>query len=273
MGIASVTIGVSDVDRAERFYSAFTALMGPCQICRFTKGYRLLPAGQTIELQHQGQKENGIRGIAFWIDDLDVMEKYLDARKVDHKTLLPVDGDRYLTLEDPDGREIQLIEYGRSYSWLSIQEEVKKSKPDTLRLIHAGFVVKDRTAMDKFYKDLLGFHVYWHGGMRDDETNWVDMQVPDGTDWVEYMLAVPDNADQRLLGVMNHFALGVVNVKTAENELGKAGVKMTEDPKIGRDGKWQLNLYDPDLTRVELMEFTPSRKPCCSEYTGNHPGP
>jgi hypothetical protein len=72
---------------------------------------------------------------------------------------------------------------------------------------------------------------------------------------------------------MNHFALGVVNVKTAENELGKAGVKMTEDPKIGRDGKWQLNLYDPDLTRVELMEFTPSRKPCCSEYTGNHPGP
>jgi hypothetical protein len=35
-------------------------------------------------------------------------------------------------------------------------------------------------------------------------------------------------------------------------------------PQIGRDGKWQLNLYDPNLTRVELMEPKPVRKPCCS---------
>lgn len=27
-----------------------------------------------------------------------------------------------------------------------------------------------------------------------------------------------------------------------------------QQPKICRDGKWQLNLYDPDLTRTELME-------------------
>ena len=31
-------------------------------------------------------------------------------------------------------------------------------------------------------------------------------------------------------------------------------MKLTEEPQIGRDGKWQLNLYDPDDTRVELME-------------------
>ena len=30
------------------------------------------------------------------------------------------------------------------------------------------------------------------------------------------------------------------------------------------DGKWQLNLYDPNLTRAELMEFKPVQKPCCS---------
>jgi hypothetical protein len=33
-----------------------------------------------------------------------------------------------------------------------------------------------------------------------------------------------------------------------------------------------LNLYDPDETRVELMEFAPVEKPCCAEYTGPHPG-
>ena len=42
---------------------------------------------------------------------------------------------------------------------------------------------------------------------------------------------------------------------------------------MGRDGKWQLNLYDPDDTRIEFMEFTPKEKPCCSEFTGPHPGP
>jgi hypothetical protein len=49
------------------------------------------------------------------------------------------------------------------------------------------------------------------------------------------------------------------------------GSKPKEEPKIGRDGKWQLNLYDPDDTRIEFMEFTPTEKPCCSSYTGRHP--
>jgi hypothetical protein len=36
---------------------------------------------------------------------------------------------------------------------------------------------------------------------------------------------------------------------------------------MGKDGKWQANLYDPDGTRVELMEFQPVMKPCCSPFT------
>jgi hypothetical protein len=38
-------------------------------------------------------------------------------------------------------------------------------------------------------------------------------------------------------------------------------------------GKWQMNLYDPDGTRIEFMEFTPVQKPCGSEYTAPHPKP
>jgi hypothetical protein len=51
-----------------------------------------------------------------------------------------------------------------------------------------------------------------------------------------------------------------------------AGTACTES-KVGRDGKVQLNLYDPDLTRVEFMEFTPAQEPCCSPFTGKNPGP
>jgi len=39
----------------------------------------------------------------------------------------------------------------------------------------------------------------------------------------------------------------------------------------GRDGKVQLNLFDPDLTRVEFMEFKPSGTTCCSPFTGPPP--
>ncbi len=37
-------------------------------------------------------------------------------------------------------------------------------------------------------------------------------------------------------------------------------------PQMGRDGKWQFNMYDPDGIRAELMEFQPSIKPCCSPF-------
>jgi hypothetical protein len=41
--------------------------------------------------------------------------------------------------------------------------------------------------------------------------------------------------------------------------------------KMGADGKVQLNMYDPDLTRIEFMEFEPSGPVCCSPITGRHP--
>jgi catechol 2,3-dioxygenase-like lactoylglutathione lyase family enzyme len=142
-----------------------------------------------------------------------------------------------------------------------------------MHLIHAGLVVHDRPAEDHFFKDILGFRPYWHGGMKDDRDDWVAMQVPDGTDWVEYMLNISPTADKHTLGVMNHIALGVPDIHAAKAQLIKNGWKPGEEPKLGRDGKWQLNLYDPDDTRIEFMEFTPKGKTCCSEFTGPHPGP
>jgi len=175
----------------------------------------------------------------------------------------------YFTATDPEQHHLIFFQSSGSYQ----SSLGTPNFPVSNHMIHAGFVVHDRAAEDKFYKDILGFHVYWHGGMKEGEDNWMDMQVPDGTDWIEYMLRVSPDASHKTLGVMNHIALGVPDIHAAQQQLIKNGWKGTEEPKIGRDGKWQLNLYDPDETRVELMEFKPTKEPCCSPYTGPHPGP
>ena len=170
-------------------------------------------------------------------------------------------------VDDPEGHRIEFVERGKEES------AAPAASASSRRIIHTGFLVYKREAEDHFYRDILGFRLYWHGGMKDDETDWVAMQVPDGTDWLEYMLNQPQHPDLRLTGVMNHVSLGVADMKKAQAILESHGWKPHGDEKaqMGKDGKWQLNVFDPDMTRVELMEFKPAEKPCCSEFTGPHP--
>jgi hypothetical protein len=115
--------------------------------------------------------------------------------------------------------------------------------------------------------------------MKEGTTDWVSQQVPDGHDWLEYMMVGDGSTtplskiDGRELGVLNHFSLGVPNMEAAVTTL-IAGDRLSprhDGPQMGRDGKWQANLYDPDGTRVELMEFQPVTKPCCSAFTADSP--
>ena len=54
---------------------------------------------------------------------------------------------------------------------------------------------------------------------------------------------------QRALGVMDHVSIGEKSVDDAYKTLKDGGrlvnVRADNSPKIGRDGKGQLNLYDP----------------------------
>jgi len=209
--------------------------------------------------------EDRLSHIAFETTDIQELRTYLAGRglKVPPKLEPQLDGNLSFEVNDPDGHTVEFVQYmpGSLHS-----RNFGKFLPDgrvSDHMIHVGVTVKDRAAADRFYKDILGFRETWHGGMTDARTDWVDMRVPEGTDWLEYMLNVK-NPSPRSLGVMHHLALGVPSVGTAYQSLLKRGVSVLEKPQIGRDGKWQLNLYDPNLTRVELMEPKPVRQPCCS---------
>ena len=212
--------------------------------------------------------EDRLSHFAFETTDIHALRDYLAANGVEVPgTLKPgAAGNLSFAVKDPDGHTVEFVEYieGSLHS-----RNFGKFLPGTRisqHMIHVGVTVRDRAAADHFYKDILGFQSIWYGGMTDNRVDWVDMRVPDGTDWLEYMLNVRDPSP-RTLGVMHHFALGVPDIHAAYREVVGRGYK-AEQPKIGRDGKWQLNLYDPDFTRAELMEPKPVRKPCCSMIIG-----
>jgi catechol 2,3-dioxygenase-like lactoylglutathione lyase family enzyme len=206
--------------------------------------------------------------VALTTDNIAALRKYLTAQGIKVPQIQGrSDHSLFFVVEDPEGHRIEFVERGKS--------EVAPPAASAVshHMIHAGLLVYHRDAEDHFYRDILGFRPYWHGGMRDNQTDWVALQVPDGTDWVEYMLNQPEHPDLRTTGVMNHISLGVVDMKKAQAVLESHGWKEhgNEKAQLGKDGKWQLNVYDPDLIRVELMEFKPVQKPCCSDFTGPHP--
>jgi catechol 2,3-dioxygenase-like lactoylglutathione lyase family enzyme len=211
--------------------------------------------------------------VAFITDNLVGLRHYLSANGVKVSGVQGwSDHSLSFSVVDPEGHRVEFVEHA------SVEHAAENTKADAAapgssaavsrRMIHAGFLVHNRDAEDHFYRDLLGFHLYWQGGMKPDRTEWVAMQVPDGTEWLEYMLNQPEHPDLRVTGVMNHISLGVVDMKKAQAILESHGWKPHGDEKaqMGKDGKWQLNVYDPDLT-----EFKPVEKPCCSEFTGPHP--
>jgi catechol 2,3-dioxygenase-like lactoylglutathione lyase family enzyme len=183
------------------------------------------------------------------------------------------DGAHWFDTEDPEGNKVQFLQPSLTHV-VAIT-----THPISTRIIHVGYLVHNRADEDHFYRDLLGFRPYWYGAMKADAVDWVSQQVPNGHDWLEYMMVgdgsttPTENLSAQHLGVLNHFSLGVANMEQAVQTLYKDDrlPPKHDGPQMGRDGKWQANLYDPDGTRVELMEFQPVMKPCCSDFTASSP--
>jgi catechol 2,3-dioxygenase-like lactoylglutathione lyase family enzyme len=268
-GIAFARFYTTQPDAAQKFYGdtlGFTRLQ--------MNGVWTYPvnSSQWIEvLTSPPPPQPNIRmaAVAFTTRNAAGLERYLAAHGV--KAELPLKAGEF-GVRDPEGNLVIFVQSGSN-------KMVGKAPPSpnatSKRVIHVGFIVKDVAKEDAFWRDLLGFHPYWHGGKTDQQTDWQSIQVPEGTDWLEYMLNIPADPTLKQAGVQDHFSLGVVHMADAvaaltNNKCEGANCTRTQ---VGRDGKVQLNLFDPDLTRVEFMEFLAGGKPCCSPLLGKQPGP
>ena len=271
VGVAHIGLKTDNLSAARNFYGHDLGFQEPFRIDKPSGGLMLtyfkVNDHQYIEVfpELKTETEDRLSHIAFETTDAQQLRDYLASRGVKvPDTLHPgLDGNLSFMTKDPDGHNVEFVQYmpgslhsrnfGKFLSAARISDHI----------IHVGVTVQDRAAADQFYKETLGFREMWHGGRTDDRTDWVDMRVPDGADWLEYMLNARDPSP-RTLGVLHHLALGVPSAETGHKTLVERGMKLEQGPKIGRDGKWQLNLYDPNLTRCELMEPKPVQTPCCS---------
>jgi catechol 2,3-dioxygenase-like lactoylglutathione lyase family enzyme len=168
-----------------------------------------------------------------------------------------------LIVKDPEGNAVQFIEYAPG----SVQARSAGQFLSPNRLsdeaLHVGYRIHDAARLDTFYRDVLGFKLMWQGGNNDTDFRWISMLVPDGTEWLEYMVDT-GTPSPRTLGIWNHLAFGTLDQQAVVRQLRARGYTGQAQPKIGRDGRWLMDLTDPDLTRIEFMVRKPVQPPCCS---------
>jgi len=268
-GIDHVSFYTTSPDGVKKLYGEVLGLtpadpIEPGQIMRYMSGKQWVGYSAAPDPKATDRMDH----VAFTTDNIAALRRYLVAKgykpsQIEGRS----DHSLTFTVSDPEGHRIEFVERGKGDASQSAPNAVSR------HMIHTGFLVYNRDAEDHFYREVLGFRPYWHGGMKDSDTDWVSLQVPDGTDWLEYMLNQPPHPDLQLTGVMNHISYGVADMKKTSALMESHGWKAhgDEQAEIGKDGKWQLDVFDPDLSRVELMEFKPVQKPCCSDFTAAHP--
>ena len=269
-GIVSVRLYSSDLHASRAFYSKILGFDSATSTCLGMKNPCYAVNGhQRIELQQiaGGAPDNLLAEIAFATPNLSQMREFLLAHKIEAG---PITKDETGTLrfafKDPEGHPLAFVQSGDRFFTPAAHQV-------SARILHAGFIVKDLDKESAFYEKLLGFRLYWKGGFKDDGLDWYEIQVPDGEEWIEFMLNISPRADKQERGVQNHFSLGVKNANNAASHLRVNGAVKFDGAEVGRDGKNALDIYDPDLSRVEIMDYNPTKDPCCHAYSAAHPKP
>lgn len=209
---------------------------------------------------------NMMSHLCFSVSNVEQMRAYLRSKGIDVK---PGNGGKTRTgdyafeIKDPDGTLIEFVQSLPS-GW-EAQAAGKFLPPARIAdsIYHVGFLVGNAGKSLHFYEDILGFKETWRGGRDPKVLSWINLRVPDGTDYIELMLyaTLP-----KTYGTQNHTSLQVPDMQKAIADLeSRPAYKSYGKPlevHVGVNGKRQVNLYDPDGTRVELMEpFTADGKP------------
>jgi catechol 2,3-dioxygenase-like lactoylglutathione lyase family enzyme len=266
LGVAHVALFVTDLERSRAFYRDFLGFAESFTLPKPDGSDRIafikINEEQYLELFAEPPRSDGrVYHISFYTDDAEGLRRVLQGRgvKVPPQVGTGKIGNTQFGLTDPDGHGVELVQY-QPAGWT--RREKGKFLPESRissRIAHLGVLVGALEPSLAFYQKLLGFQETWRGGPSPKQLSWVNLRVPHGDDYLELMLydQLPP-PDQR--GGKNHVCLMVPDVAQAVARLESRPTRKlyprSIEVKVGVNRKRQANLFDPDGTRIELMEPT-----------------
>jgi len=264
LGIGHIALFVHDIEAARVFYKDFLGYKEAFKLDNPDGSLSLtfikVNEKQYIELfPEKAAKTDRLNHISIEVDDAEAMRAYLASKgiKVPEKVGKGRIKNSNFNIKDPDGHTVEIVQY--EPDGFSVREKGKFMDGPRIstRIAHLGITVGTLEPAMKFYGEILGFKETWRGSKDGKVLDWVNMQVPDGKDYIEFML-YDKMPDLKRLGTAHHICLEVESVDKAVADLEKrparANYKTPLEAKTGVNRKRQVNLYDPDGTRSELME-------------------
>ncbi len=263
-GVAHIALFVKDIEKARKFYSGLLGYEEPFLLKNNDGSLSLtfvkINERQYIELFPKREAgSDRLNHISLEVDDAEAMRRYLATKGVKVPDKLPVgrSGNANFNIKDPAGHTVEIVQYLPT-GW-SVRDKGKAIPATRIspRMMHVGIIVNSLAPQMQFYRDVLGFEETWRGSRDGKILNWVNMRVPDGEDYIEFMLHDPvPPPDKR--GTAHHICLSVDDIdralETLKPRVEKTGYTRPLEIRTGVNRKRQLNLFDDDGTRTELME-------------------
>ncbi len=265
-GLSHVDLYTHDLAKSRAFYKDFLGYAEPYSVDKPESGLRStwIKINDRQQIQLLTEKEarsDRLQQVALITDDAVALRDHLAAKGVEvaAKVNKSSAGDLNFRVKDPDGHSIEFVQYLPDGLTMKDRGQHLPASRISTRLRHAGIMVADLNASLKFYHDILAFEEVWRGSSSGGVLSWVNLKVPDGDEYIELMLYDPANPPTTdRIGNMNHICLEAGDVATAAQILKTRPMpiecKVMTEMKTGLNGRRQVNCYDPDGTRVEIME-------------------
>jgi len=258
LSISHIAVKASDVEKSVAFYQDFLGYAETGRLKYKDDGSLMLVFMKVSDTQwleifdaRRLEKDDRLYQVCFRVADAEAMRSYLAKFNLAVPAKVNIGQIQNLgfTVRDPRNYIIEFQQYTPEGWTMRDQGKFLPATRISDHIGHAGIVVEDLAAAQHFYEDILGLKESWRGSKDGNAISWLHLKLPESSDFVEFMLET---------NVVPHFCLEVPDIEAAKAKLeARPYFPQYDKPmevKIGKNHKRQLNLYDPDGIRVELME-------------------